>query len=340
MPTCVQHTVWRMMTVVVAMVWTPLAAAEETTQTARPVVVLQPGILGFKTLSLLGNYWGVVPERLRALGYTVVERAPAPVGSPSVRGRELADDVAAITARYGVDHVVIIAHSQGGVDVRHALAEVPGFADHVGAVATVASPHQGSYMVDVGRALPAPLVDGVLSTIHRAFEANQGPTRHPPDTEGALDGLSTTGAGAWTTTWPTSPVPFFSIGGVTGTDVDHACLGGRWGEPDVEDVVAPTALWNLWSQRLVAGNHSSDGVVPTRNMRFGTFLGCAPADHGDWMGWVSHPLEEELVWSPTPFLVALTKALVDVDHYGARAMDGHVGTLARLARATPTPTPM
>ena len=195
-------------------------------------------------------------------------------------------------------------------------------------------------MVDVGRAFPATIVDGLLSSIHRTFEANQGLAPHTPDTLGALDGLSTTGTSALMAAAPTSPVPFFSVGGVTGPDVDHACLGGRWGEPDIEDVVAPTALWNLWSQRLVAGDHSSDGVVPTRSMRFGTFLGCAPADHGDWMGWVSHPLEEELVWSPTAFLVALTGALVDVDRYGAHAMDGHVGALARLARATPTPTPM
>ena len=302
------------------------------------VVILQPGILGFEHLPVLGPYWGDVPERLRRLGYRVVARAPAPVDSPHRRGAALAADVDTILKGEAPGtRVVIIAHSQGGVDVRAALDEVPGFADQVGAVATVASPHHGSPMADVGEVLPTILVSGVLTAIHQGFEGLQGANTHAVDVDAALRTLSTKGGQHFMAAHPTSPVPFFSVAGVTGHDVDGACTGGRWLPPTIEDVVAPTALWNLWAQRALVGTHSTDGVVPTASMRFGDFLGCVPADHGDWMGWVSHPLEEELVWSPTPFLLALTAALVDVDRYGGGAIDGHLPALARLARSASTP---
>jgi hypothetical protein len=191
-------------------------------------------------------------------------------------------------------------------------------------------------MVDVGEALPAPVVDGVLSGIHRVFEADQRLDPRPPMPRATLAALSTTGTAALATREGALPVPFFTVGGVTGDDVDGACDDGRWSTPAVQDVTAPTAWWNLAATQAMAGAHSTDGVVPTKSMRFGEWLGCVPADHGDWLGWVSHPLEEELVWSPTPFLVALAGALVDVDQHGDAAMQAHIPDLARLARARPT----
>lgn len=329
--------VWAAIAMVVATVWLTAGPARSTPGTQpRGVVVFQPGILGFRDLSLLGRYWGEVPARLRAQGYVVIERAPAPVGSPSVRGRELAEDIRGLVARYGVEHVVVIAHSQGGIDVRSALVEQPWLAQYIGAVATVASPHHGSVMVDVGEALPAPLVDGVLTGIHHVFEADQRLDARPAMPRSTLAALSTSGTAALATREAGPTVPFFTVGGVTGGDVDGACEGGRWSPPVVQDVTAPTAWWNLAATQAMAGAHSTDGVVPTRSMRFGEWLGCVPADHGDWLGWVSHPLEEELVWSPTPFLVALAGALVDVDQHGEAAMQAHIPDLARLARARPT----
>jgi triacylglycerol lipase len=321
----------------VTTVWLAAAPAHATEpRKPRGLVVLQPGILGFRELSILGRYWGDVPERLRSQGYIVVERAPAPVSSPSARGRELAEEIRGLTARYQVERVVVLAHSQGGVDLRMALMEEPWVAHLIGAVATIASPHHGSLMVDVGEALPAPVVTGILRTVHRAFETDQRLDARPAQPDEALASLSTHGMAAFAALEPAVPVPFFSIGGVTGDDVDGACGDGQWSTPLVRDVAAPTSWWNLAATQAVAGPHSTDGVVPTKSMRFGEWLGCVPADHGDWLGWVSHPLEEELVWSPTPFMVALVSALVDVDRHGAAAMDAHIEDLARLARAVPT----
>ncbi len=189
-------------------------------------------------------------------------------------------------------------------------------------------------MTDVADVFPDTLVDGVLGGIHGVFLADQGLAHITPQSREALLALSKDGMTRFNAAHPDPGVPFYSVGGVTGADVDGACVGGAWGPPEVTDVVAPTALWNLWATRAVVGDHSSDGVVPTASMRFGYFLGCVPADHGDWMGWVSHPLEEELVWSPTPFLVKLVGALSDVSRFGDEAMAAHVPALARYARAT------
>ncbi len=333
--TAVCTTTATLMLFAVAMVWTTSAAATPQAVVAPPpVVVFEPGILGYKRLAGLGNYWGVVPDRLRALGFVVVERAPAPVESPSTRARGLADDVAAIRAATGAQRVVIIAHSQGGLDVRAALDDIPGFAAQVGAVATLSSPHHGSPMADVGFALPQPLVHGVLQAMHSSFEANQGLTARPAAIDACLTSLSPAGAAVFNAAHPTSPVPFFSVAAVTGEDIDGSCATGRWGPPVVQDAAGVASLWNRVALKIMVGDVSNDGVVPTASMRFGDFLGCVPADHGDWMGWVSHPFEEELVWSATPFLVELAQALVDVDRFGPRAMTGHLPALSSWARSS------
>lgn len=298
-----------------------------------PLIVLQPGFLGFDKLPLLGAYWGELPERLRAQGFEVVVRAPAPVSAPAARADALVDEVMAMLAPTPERRVIVLAHSQGGVDLRYALARRPDFADRVGAVASLASPHDGSHLVALSHAindvLPEAVLTTTLGTMHRLWESIEGVPAHEPDVDAALEALD-----------PTRPrpqidprIPYFSVGGVTGPDVDHACDGGRWSAPDVLDVVGPQTWVNFMAQQAMMGEHSSDGVVPTASMRFGTFLGCVPADHGDWNGWWSHPLEEELVWAPAPFLVALTLALVDVDRFGPAAMNGHLATLAPLARA-------
>jgi pimeloyl-ACP methyl ester carboxylesterase len=305
--------------------------------TPPPVVVLHPGILGFRHLPVLGDYWGDLPARLREQGITVVERAPGPVEPPIVRARALAADVARIRAETGVERVVIVAHSQGGLDVRAAIDGIDGFAEQVGAVATLSTPHHGTPMADFAFLLPEALVNDVFDALHWTFETTQSVGPRAADTPNTLHALSRSGGEAYTLAHPTSAVPFFSVAAVTGHDVDNVCSTGIWGPPVVEDFAGPLAWWNRAAIAYTAGTISNDGVVPTASMRFGTFLGCVPADHGDWMGWTSHPLEEELVWASTPFLVELITALVDVERYGERAMPAHLGALATLARSSTTP---
>lgn len=305
--------------------------------TPPPVVVLHPGILGFRHLPVLGDYWGDLPARLREQGITVVERAPGPVEPPIVRARALVADVAAIRAETGVERVVIVAHSQGGLDVRAALDGIEGFAEQVGAVATLSTPHHGTPMADFAFLFPDALVNEVFEALHWTFETSQNIGPRAADTPRTLQALSRSGGEQYTQAHPTSAVPFFSVAAVTGHDVDDVCSSGIWGAPVVEDFAGPLSWWNRAAIAWTAGTISNDGVVPTASMRFGTFLGCVPADHGDWMGWTSHPLEEELVWASTPFLVELVTALVDVDRYGERAMPAHLGALATLARSSTAP---
>jgi triacylglycerol lipase len=322
--------------------WSAAAVASPTNATPStrfattppPVVVLHPGILGFRRLPLLGDYWGDLPARLREQGMTVVERAPGPVEPPIVRARALAADVAAIRAETGVERVVIVAHSQGGLDVRAAIDGIDGFAEQVGAVATLSTPHHGTPMADFAFLLPAALVNDVFDALHWTFESSQHIGPRTADTPHTLQALSRSGGEQYMRAHPTSAVPFFSIAAVTGDDVDDVCSSGIWGAPVVQDFAGPLSWWNRAAIAYTAGSISNDGVVPTASMRFGTFLGCVPADHGDWMGWTSHPLEEELVWASTSFLVELVSTLVDVDRYGERAMPAHLGALATLARSS------
>lgn len=89
--------------------------------------------------------------------------------------------------------------------------------------------------------------------------------------------------------------------------------------------------------RSVAGDISDDGVVPTDSMRFGTFLGCVPGDHVDWMGWTADRDDEDNGWTALDeraFIVELWRGMRDVELTGdAGAMDARVPQLAKLAAA-------
>ncbi|GAB4558258.1 MAG: hypothetical protein Kow0047_03210 [Anaerolineae bacterium] len=63
-------------------------------------------------------------------------------------GKILSQQIAAITAYYGVDQVDIVAHSKGGVDAQ-AAAVWWGAASKIRRVFTLSTPHQGSLLADL-----------------------------------------------------------------------------------------------------------------------------------------------------------------------------------------------
>jgi pimeloyl-ACP methyl ester carboxylesterase len=68
-----------------------------------------------------------------------------------VNGKTLAQQIAIIADRYGVDRVDVIAHSKGGIDIQAAIvgsSEFTGIAGRVRNVFTLSTPHQGSELAE------------------------------------------------------------------------------------------------------------------------------------------------------------------------------------------------
>jgi len=138
-------------------------------------IVLAHGVLGFG--NLLGtpdflNYFNGVSAHLSGKGHAVVAPQVNPVGTVAQRAAELG---AAIVRRFDRDaRAVVIAHSMGGLDARHAISHVPGVAERVGTLVTIGTPHRGSPVADAIASRTDPLLAHIPTFLVEALQRNAG----------------------------------------------------------------------------------------------------------------------------------------------------------------------
>jgi triacylglycerol lipase len=117
----------------------------------RHPVVLLHGLLGFDELELgpaRYAYFRGLTERLRRAGVEVERPRVARTAGIAERARQLARRIDALPAK----RVNLIAHSMGGLDARYALARL-GLAGRVASLVTIATPHRGTPLADLGTRL-------------------------------------------------------------------------------------------------------------------------------------------------------------------------------------------
>jgi triacylglycerol lipase len=300
-------------------------------------VVLVPGFMGVRESGVSPSYFPTLKAALKGAGADVTEIAPPPLADSDVRGAFLASQIEAVCARTGAAKVVVIAHSQGGIDVRAALAL--GAASHVAAVATIASPHHGTGVADTALTWPMPAVRVALNALAIVWRLGQGDNIGDLDVDGALAMLSTKGMASFAARHGESGgdrvhgVPFFTIADVTARRATRgSCDGGMWSAPRVKDQMHPMLVFGAAMIKNALGDVDNDGVVPTASMHYARFLGCAPADHVDWEGLDRY----RGPFDAPAFTVELWRGLEDVARTDdVDAMDAHVPMLAALAFAIP-----
>ncbi|MCA1828005.1 MAG: lipase family alpha/beta hydrolase [Myxococcales bacterium] len=125
---------------------------------ARPrlPVVLAHGFLGFDEVaigSLKHAYFRGIDARLTQMGAKVYTPRVPPAASVVTRAQRLADLIKALPE----PRVNIVAHSMGGLDARYAIAQL-GLSDKVASLTTIATPHLGTPLADIGSKLLARFV--------------------------------------------------------------------------------------------------------------------------------------------------------------------------------------
>jgi triacylglycerol lipase len=221
----------------------------------RHPVVLVHGLLGFDTVQLAGfrhEYFRGLPALLEAQGCCVHRARVAPAGSVAERAEALAACVRALPDR----RVNILAHSMGGLDARYAIAKL-GLADRVASLTTVATPHRGTPLADLGSGL----VGGRLG---RALVQLGVPL-------GGLNDLTTARSADFNAT--VQDVPGVAYGSVVGVS-----RARRRTHP----LLLPGWLY----LRSAAGDN--DGVVPSASQPWGELLAEIEADHWAQIGWSRH----------------------------------------------------
>ncbi len=256
-----------------------------------PVLLLH-GIGGFRQLGPI-EYFHRVEQTLRAEGIEVTAAQAAPFDPPALRARQLVAVVDEVLARTGAEKVVLVGHSQGGLDAR-ALAHLrPG---RVAAVLSVSTPHRGSALADLimndTGALGPELAARALDLFGAVLWAT--PSSQEKD---AILGLTRAGAATFAEATPDLPgVRYYSIAGRSNLAADDSpeCVADgkppeflrAWaGTLDMANpIVAPLGAVLGRVEGTADAPAPNDDLVTVKSARWGRFLGCIPADHLDEVG--------------------------------------------------------
>ncbi len=256
-------------------------------------VVLAHGFFGFESFAGadFASYFYRVRERLAEEGETAVfTPAVDPFNDSAHRGAQLLAHVEAIVRASGRGKVILLAHSQGGLDARYVASVRP---DLVAAVITISTPHRGTPVAEdvlwaVDRRLLRPIVDAVGQIFGRPLYEAAG-----VDTSlvAALRQLSPEGARRFAERYPDAEeVRYYSLAGRSDrSEGGDACRADgptpafvrRW-EAERDPIDPLFAL----TEALLDDDETepNDGMVRVRDARHGRFLGCIPADHMDEVG--------------------------------------------------------
>jgi triacylglycerol lipase len=256
-------------------------------------VVLAHGFFGFEKFAGLDfvTYFYHVKDELAKDGEIVYTPAVDPFNDSTYRGAQLEQAIEQILAETGYAKVNLIGHSQGGLDARVVAHDRP---DLVASVVTVATPHRGTPIADVALKLLAdPKYQDVLDWIVNAIGA---PLYDQVGDETAVSKplhlFSQPGIQAFNAKYPDAPgIPYWSVAGRSnmsdgGYDCDPMEAVSFLSQYDAtKDPL--DALFSV-TEPIVAGGfddeYPNDGLVRAKDARWGTFLGCVPADHLDEIG--------------------------------------------------------
>ncbi len=253
-------------------------------------IVLAHGFFGFEDFAGAGfvdYYWGVREDLIELGELDVYTPAVDPFNDSTTRGMQLLAAVEAAIEETGADKVNLIGHSQGGLDARVVAHLRP---DIVASVTTVSTPHHGSPIADYALLIPG---GGVIDVLVQLFG---GPLWGAIDSSTSLvasmEQFSTDGIAEFNKTYPDAPgVAYASIAGRSDNELAPSECASEDAPPFLANwagVGDPIDPLFAAAEAIVDGGLLSsipnDGLVRVEDAKWGTFLGCIPADHIDEIG--------------------------------------------------------
>ncbi len=256
-------------------------------------IVLAHGMAGWEKVGPV-NYFFNVAADLRARGETVVESQVPPFESSAVRGSYLARAIDDTLTATGACKVNLIAHSQGGLDGRYVVSTMH-YGDRVASLTTVSTPHLGTPIADAALGLVPGITADVLDAI---LEFLYGSLAHAPGDAHIKASLQQFTRDNMSRNFnPGNPndarVKYYSVAGRSAARIASTeCAGGLWSNSirvDLLDpiLVLPATVFSLTSPDPLFPV-PNDGLVSVASAKWGTFLGCVPADHLDEIGQLVH----------------------------------------------------
>jgi triacylglycerol lipase len=283
-------------------------------------VVLAHGFFGFEAfagIDQISYFYGVKDDLARRGETQVFTPAVDPFNDSVARGAQLTARVQEVIELTHAAKVIIIGHSQGGLDARVVAHDHP---EWVAALVTVGTPHRGSPLGEVGeKAVSDPQARAAVDALVRLIG---GPLWSEATKETslfkALGQFATDGIVAFNAAYPDAEgVPYFSVAGRSGLkDGKGACDAAnrpdfisKW-DSTLDTTNAGLQATELYLEQNWLDPEPNDGLVTVSSARWGQFLGCVPADHldeiGQLLGASPGPLND---WSYQDFYAAVIAML-------------------------------
>lgn len=253
-------------------------------------IILHHGLAGFRDIGPL-NYFYRVAEDLRARGEVVYESEVAPFLPPQNRAYELAALVDRVLAETGSAKVVIIGHSQGGLDPRYMISSL-GYGDRVALLATIATPHRGTRIADAVMGNVPGLADDFINSIATVVGCVYNDTCDRAELRSTLSALTEAQTIEFNRANPDDPrVVYWSWAGRTRRNPGTiGCSGARIpnNPSQLDDPFVALAPFAAFLEQNDPEMHPNDGMVEVSSARWGVFMGCIPGDHFDEVGQIAH----------------------------------------------------
>ncbi len=253
-------------------------------------IVFAHGFFGFEDFAGAGfadYYWGVRDDLAEVGELDVYTPAVDPFNDSTTRGLQLLAAVEDVVEETGAPMVNLIGHSQGGLDARVVAHLRP---DLVASVTTVSTPHHGSPIADYALLIPGGAVIDVLVQLFGG--PLWGAIDNSTSLVASMEQFSTAGIAVFNETYPDAPgVAYASIAGRSDNELAPAECASDDAPPFLSNwagVSDPIDPLFAAAEAIVDGGILSsipnDGLVRVQDAKWGTFLGCIPADHIDQIG--------------------------------------------------------
>ncbi|MGV3619828.1 MAG: esterase/lipase family protein [Archangium sp.] len=258
-------------------------------------VVFVHGMAGFDALRIGGvsmDYFGDTVQDLTARGEEVYRVVLPPFDSSTERAAVLSQKLNEILTRTNAAKLNIVAHSQGGIDSRLVISPA-GLArgDVIATLVTISSPHRGTRVANVATGISDGMPDSVSEGVFDGLAGMLSTTVYEVERDAHLRAqlaqMTEATMADFNRTYVNDPrVRYLSWAGRSNlhTGISVCDDGVRANQPWKVDLLLP-----LFSGVVIATEWGlppdiSDGLVTVKSAKWGTFMGCVPADHLDEVG--------------------------------------------------------
>lgn len=230
-------------------------------------VILVSG-LGFKDEINIADYWGKIPDFLKAHGCEIYTASQDAFNSHVDNAIKLKYRILDILKTSGKEKVNLIGHSKGGIESRYLISKL-GFGDKVASLTTLGSPHRGSGIADivVGR-IPLPKI--AIARLINIYGMLLGDKR--PDSMRAAVQLTKLAMDNFNKDVPDIEGVYYQS---YASHVNHAY---------------PSIMWRTLAGILHSIDGDNDGLVSIESSKWGNYRGviktekCPSISHADMIG--------------------------------------------------------